>query len=104
MKWRNQGGVPMEKKYVVRLTDAEREALAQVVKKLVGTSQKVKRAQLLLKADAAGPAWTDAAIADAFDCRTKTVENVRERFVTAGFQQTLDGKRRETPSTPKLLD
>jgi hypothetical protein len=94
----------MLKKYIVRLTEEERASLRQVVKKLVGTSQKVKRAQILLKADADGPAWTDARIAEAFDCRTKTVENVRERFVTFGFQQTLDGQRRAEPATPKLLD
>ncbi len=94
----------MLKKYVVRLTDEERASLTQVVKKLAGTSQKVKRAQILLKADADGPAWTDARIAEAFDCRTQTVENVRERFVTFGFQHTLDGKRREEPATPKRLD
>ena len=83
----------MQKKYVARLTEEERASLTQVVKKLSGTSQKVRRAQILLKADADGPAWTDARIAEAFDCRTKTVENVRERFVTAGFQETLDGKQ-----------
>ena len=38
----------MQKKYVVRLTDDERRELEQVVKKLKGTSQKVRRAQILL--------------------------------------------------------
>jgi hypothetical protein len=37
--------VPMQKKYVVRLTKDERSALAEVIKKLQGTSQKVRRAQ-----------------------------------------------------------
>ena len=45
----------MQKKYIVRLTDLERAALVEVVKKLKGTSQKVRRAQILLKADADGP-------------------------------------------------
>src|SRR5438270_13792130 len=94
----------MPKKYVVRLTDEEREALSKVVGKLKGTSQKVRRAQVLLKADADGPGWTDAKIADAFGCRTKTVENIRERFVTKGFEVTLDGQPRLKPPRPKLLD
>ena len=47
---------------------------------------------MLLKADADGPDWTDAKIADAFGCRTKTVENIRERLVTEGFEITLDGQ------------
>ena len=45
----------MQKKYIVRLTDEERQTLRSVVKKLSGTSQKVRRAQILLKADANGP-------------------------------------------------
>ena len=94
----------MRKKYIVRLTDAERETLKQVVGKLQGTSQKVRRAQVLLKADADGPGWTDAKIADAFGCRTKTVENIRERFVTEGFEVTLAGQPRTKPPRPKLLD
>jgi len=94
----------MIKKYIVRLTDAEREALKQVVGKLSGSSQKVRRAQVLLKADADGPGWTDARIAEAFDCRTKTVENIRERFVTKGFELTLDGQPRAKPPRAKLLD
>lgn len=94
----------MQKKYVVRLTDDEREALDGVVKKLSGTSQKVRRAQILLKADADGPNWTDRQIAEAFGCRTKTVENVRQHLVERGFEQTLNGIERKNPPTPKLLD
>jgi len=94
----------MQKKYIVRLTDEERAELTRVIKKLAGTSQKVRRAQILLKADADGPNWTDARIAEAFSCRTKTVENVRRRLCERGFRETLDGaKRAETP-VPKKLD
>jgi len=94
----------MQKKYIVRLTEEERETCRLTVKKLKGTSQKVRRAQILLKADADGPAWTDRQIAEAFSCRTKTVENIRQRFVEEGFESTLERKRRQTPPTEKLLD
>jgi hypothetical protein len=94
----------MEKKYIVRLTDEERETLRSVVKKLSGASQKVRRAQVLLKADADGPNWTDKKIAEAFSCRTKTVENIRQRLVTEGFEVVLNGKKRETPPREKRLD
>ena len=94
----------MIKKYIVRLTDAERESLTEVVAKFKGTSQKVRRAQVLLKADVNGPGWTDAKIADAFGCRTKTVENIRERLVTRGFEVTLEGEKRLNPPCAKLLD
>ena len=93
----------MRKKYVVRLTAKERRILREVVSKLTGSSQKVRRAQMLLKADEAGPAWTDERIAEAFDSRTRTVEKLRERFVTEGFEQVLHGKQREKPPTEKIL-
>jgi len=94
----------MQKKYVVRLTDTERETLRSVVKKLSGSSQKVRRAQVLLKADVDGPSWTDSRITDAFGCRINTVEKIRQRLVTEGFDVTLNGKPCETPPRQKLLD
>ena len=94
----------MQKKYIIRLSDGEREVLEKLVKKFKGTSQKVRRAQVLLKADADGPAWIDSRIAEAFGCRRQTVETLRRRFVEAGFQSTLEGKKRATPPTEKLLD
>lgn len=93
----------MQKKYVVRLTDRERQELTEVVRKLKGTSQKVRRAQILLKADADGPNWTDARIAEAFGVRTKTVENVRQRLVERGFEETLHGAKSKSPRGPKVL-
>ena len=94
----------MHKKFIVRLSDEEREVCQEVVKRLKGTSEKVRRAQMLLKADADGPAWIDARIAEAFDCRVQTVESLRKRLVTQGFEQALERKRRETSPTPRKLD
>lgn len=94
----------MLKKYIVRLSAEERQVCRELVKKLKGTSQKVRRAQILLQADADGPAWTDAHIAEAYHCRVQTIENLRKRLVTEGFEVTLDGKKRELPPTPRLLD
>jgi homeodomain-containing protein len=93
----------MLKKYVVRLTDQERNELQEVVKKLKGTSQKVRRAQILLKADADGPNWTDERIADAFSSRIRTVEKIRQRLVERGFEDTLHGLQRAQPPVEKLL-
>jgi len=39
----------VKKKYIVRLTDSERKDGAEVMGKLKGTGQKVRRAQVLLK-------------------------------------------------------
>jgi len=94
----------MKKKYIVRLSETERKTCKEVIRKLKGTSQKVRRAQILLKADADGPAWTDERIAEAFCCRTKTVENIRQRLVERGFEQTLERKQSQGAAAQKLLD
>jgi hypothetical protein len=94
----------MNKKYIVRLSDKERQELVTVVSKLKGTSQKVKRAQILLKADANGPNWPHHQIAEAYLCRLKTVSNVCKSLVERGFEVTLNGKKRDKPPREKLLD
>lgn len=93
----------MQKKYVVRLTDSERDVLNGLIGKRRVSGQKILRARVLLKADADGPTWTDAEIARAFDCRTKTVENIRERLVTEGFEIALNGKPKSRVRR-KILD
>ena len=93
----------MKKKYIVRLSYDERMTLQACVKKLSGTSHKVRRAQILLKADADGPNWPDKKIAEAFSCRSQTVETVRKRLVTEGFDSAfIGGKPKLRP--PKKLD
>ena len=94
----------MNKKYIVRLSKRERDELLGVVKNLSGSSQKVRRAQILLKADARGPHWTDTRIADAYSCRVQTIENLRKRLVTEGFAVSLHGKPRDTSPREKCLD
>jgi len=94
----------MNKKYIVHLSDKERQELVTVISKLKGTSQKVKRAQILLKADANGPNWPHHQIADAYLCRLKTVSNVCKSLVERGFEITLNGKKRDKPPREKLLD
>jgi transposase len=94
----------MNKKFVVRLSNEERAVCQDVIKKLKGSSQKVRRAQILLKADADGPGWTDAKIAEAFNCSVQTIENLRKRLVTEGFDLALEGKKRQAPATPAILD
>lgn len=92
------------KKHVVRLTDAERRQLLEVTEKLKGTSQKVKRANILLQADTDGPAWNDKQIAEAYRCQIRTVEGVRRRLCEEGFEQVLNGKKPANPPVPKKLD
>ncbi len=94
----------MNKKYIVRLTEEEREICRQTIKKLKGSNERVRRAYILLKVDADGPAWTDQKIAEAFSCRRRTVETIRERFVLKGFEAAFERKKREKPPREKRLD
>lgn len=93
----------MVKMYVVRLSHSERETLNDLIKKQRVAAQRVLRAQVLLKADADGPRWTDVKIAEAFDCQRQTVERIRERFVVEGFDVTINGKPKR-PVRGKILD
>ena len=94
----------MQKIYIVRLSDDERQLCLAIIKKLKGSSQKVRRANILLQADVNGPNWKDQEIADAYHCTRQCVENVRQRLVTEGFDIALHGKKREVPPRAKLLD
>lgn len=94
----------MRKKYIVRLSDKERAECEQVIKKLKGSSTKVRRAQILLKVDIEGSEWTDEKAAEAFNCRIRTIELLRQRLVTEGFKTALNGKKRENPPNPPKLD
>lgn len=93
----------MNKKYIVRLTEQERQACQSLIKKLSASSQKGRRAQILLKTDIEGPAWIDGKIAEAVGCRVQTVENLRKRLVTEGFELALHGKVRQDPPIPSKL-
>jgi hypothetical protein len=75
-----------EKLYRVRLTDDDRAALYRLIAGGIAPARQLTHARILLKADEApdGPAWKDAAIADALEIDRSTVERVRRRFVTQG--------------------
>ncbi len=92
------------KKYVVRLTAEEREELAAMVKKGKAAAYKIRHANILLKADADGPAWTDVRIAEAFGCHQRTVENVRRRCVLEGLEAAIVRKRQKKLSRERKLD
>ena len=82
----------MQKKFVVRLADGERELLAGLLIEKRIAAQNKRRAQILLKADAKGPNWSDAKIAEAFDCSTRTVEYLRQRLVAEGVEVVVHGQ------------
>ena len=81
----------MNKKYVVRLSEQERAACQDIVKNLKGSSQKFRRAQILLHADEGA---SDTAIAAALHVGVATVERIRKRFVEEGLVAALSEHRR----------
>ncbi len=94
----------MNKKYIVRLTAEERKHLEDFVSKGKRVAYKIKHANILLKADADGPGWSDEAIAEAFSAHANTVRNVRQRFVEQGLNAALERKRQSAPSRNRILD
>jgi hypothetical protein len=81
----------MAKKYIVTLTDEERDALRKLVSSGKGAARKLAHARILLKADQAkgAPAWRDVDISRGIDVGTATVERVRKRFVEEGLEAAL---------------
>ncbi len=88
------------KKYIVRLNQAEREVLTRLVRSGKAAARQVTRARILLKADSgeSGPGWTDQRIADALDVSFRTVENVRRCRVEEGLERAVHG--RPAPDRP----
>jgi len=96
----------MAKRYIVRLSDAERKQLLDILSKKHVAAQKRTRAQVLLKADASkdGSAWVDSRIAEAFDVSVVTVENLRKSYVLEGLNATVERKQQCRLSRERVLD
>ena len=93
----------MKKKYVVRLTKAKRASLEAMLRQGEAKATELRRVRILLKADANGPGWSDACIAEAFGCSRHTAENVRRRFAERGLD-CVRRKKQEQPSRQRKLD
>jgi hypothetical protein len=96
--------VKMNKKYIVRLTEQEREQLEALIRKGKSAAYKIKHANRLLTADADGAAWSDEEIAGAFSVHPHTVAGLRERCVEQGLAAALNRKKPERPSPQPLFD
>ena len=87
------------KKYIVELTDEERQELLRLTKAGELSVRKMKRAQILLKAD---ENWKDQAIMAALNVSRPTVERTRKRYVEGGLEKGLNEDPR--PGAQKKLD
>ncbi len=85
----------MKKKYIVTLTEEERQMLQEMLSRGKAAARKLMHARILLKADAAvgGPGWNDEAIAEALEVGRATVERVRKEFVEEGLEAALDRRK-----------
>jgi transposase len=79
------------KKYIVDLTEAERNELLALTNKGTVRARKMKRAQILLQAESG---LTDAAIVAALRVSRPCVERVRQRFVEGGLPRALEDRQR----------
>jgi hypothetical protein len=89
----------------VHLSPEQRGELAALITAGSAPTQKLTHARILLKADEAsgGPAWTDAAIADALDVSIRTVQRVRARCAATSVLTALD-RRPQQNHKPRRFD
>jgi transposase len=81
-------------KVVITLTAEQRRSLSRLVHTGVHPAAMRRRAQILLKADAAGPdAWTDEEIAEHLETTRMTVQRVRQQCAAEGLDATLHRKK-----------
>lgn len=82
------------KKYIIRLSEEERQGLTKLVSSGKAAARKIARARVLLKADAGegGPGWTDQRIAEALEVGIRMIENVRRRCVEEGPEAAVAGR------------
>ena len=87
------------KKYIVELSDEEQAELQDLTSKGQQSARKIKRAQILLKAD---KGWKDKAIIEALNASRTMVERTRKRYVEGGLDKALNEDRR--PGAKRKLD
>ena len=94
------------KKYVVRLSEAERARLDEVIRRGKGSARLMTKARILLKADAseAGEGWSDSRIAQALDTSIPTIERTRRQLVEEGFDAVLTRKTNPNCARRRIFD
>jgi transposase len=84
----------MNKKYLVELTEDQRQRLGKLISAGTAPARMLNRARILLKADvgehAKGQMLIDKEIAKMLETSTATVQRVRERFCTQGLDAALE--------------
>ncbi|MCL5070751.1 MAG: helix-turn-helix domain-containing protein [Actinobacteria bacterium] len=94
------------KKYIVRLSQQERQDLKQFITSGKRPAQLFTRARILLKADQSkeGPGWPDEKISQALDVTVQTVERIRKQLVQEGFDSVLNRQQYSQKVSRKKID
>ena len=94
------------KKYVVKLSDEERERLSTLIHRGKHRAGQLVKARILLKADAseAGEEWSDSQIAAALDISIGTVARTRQQLVEEGFEAVLTRKHSPASARKRIFD
>jgi poly-gamma-glutamate capsule biosynthesis protein CapA/YwtB (metallophosphatase superfamily) len=94
------------KKYVVKLSEAERERLNTLIHMGKHPARQLMKARILLKADVseAGEGWSDSRIAIALDTSIDTVARTRQQLVEEGFESVLTRKHSPASARQRIFD
>ena len=92
------------KKYKITLTDSEVNYLEEITKKGKRSAIIIKNAYILLNANEGenGKKQKDADIAKILGITTRTIENIRKKFVLDGFETALYGKKSQRVYSRKV--
>jgi transposase len=95
-----------EKRYHVRLTEAEKKRLLEITKKGTHPARQIIRANILLQVDESDPAKTipgQEEIAKRCGCRVALVYRVSKQYEQEGIDRVVNRKVRHTPPVPPVV-
>lgn len=94
------------KKYIIRLSNEEREILKKLITSGRGSARMFTRARILLKADQSdeGPAWPDERISEALEVTVQTIERIRKQLVEEGLDAVLSRREYKQKVSRKKID
>ena len=100
------GQVVSVKKYVVKLSEDERNQLNEMIRKGKSSARRLMKARILLKADVSegGEGWSDSRIIKALETSATTVYRARQQLVEEGFEAVLSRKQRARPPVAPIFD
>ena len=96
----------MAPRYRITLTDEERTELKHLTKTCKTNAKRFLNARALLLCDTSsgGAAWQVANVATALGVTSRTIENLKRRFVEQGLDAALERKKPEKPSREIKFD